>query len=469
MSTPIKTIAAALLAGILTPVIGLADEPATPKTKVSFYKDVRPILQGKCQGCHQPAKQGGNYVMTEFAAMLKGGETGMTAILPGNAAGSHLLDTIRIKDGQAEMPKGQPPLSEIEVATIEKWIAEGAEDDSPKTAVTKFDNANPPKYELLPVITTVDYSADGKYLAISGYHEVLIWSADGKELRARLVGLSERISNVAFSPDSTRLAIAGGSPGRFGEVQVWDVEKQALITSKMVGYDTLYGVSWSADGKKIAFGCSDKTVRGVVAETGEQFLFNGAHDDWVLDTIFSKNNDHIVSVGRDRSMKLINIETQRFIDNITSITPGALKGGINAVDRHPTEDRLLCGGADGTPKVYKMFREQARQIGDDFNLIKAYGEMKGRVNDVKFTSDGAKVVAVSSHDDGGQLRVYKADDGQVLVNLDLPESGLFSVDVSHDNSHVAIGGFDGRVRIVSLADGKVVATFDPVPLTLASN
>ena len=40
------------------------------------------------------------------------------------------------------------------------------------------------------------------------------------------------------------------------------------------------------------------------------------------------------------------------MDNITSITPGVLKGGIAAVDRHPTRDEIVIGGADGIPKVY---------------------------------------------------------------------------------------------------------------------
>ncbi|MFM8471660.1 MAG: hypothetical protein ACKODH_17140, partial [Limisphaerales bacterium] len=48
-----------------------ADKPAAPPKKASYYKDVRPIFQAKCQGCHQPAKARGEYVMTEVALLLK--------------------------------------------------------------------------------------------------------------------------------------------------------------------------------------------------------------------------------------------------------------------------------------------------------------------------------------------------------------------------------------------------------------
>ena len=68
---------------------------------------------------------------------------------------------------------------------------------------------------------------------------------------------------------------------------------------------------------------ADKTVRGFNSTTGEQVFFNGAHDDWVQDTVFSTDGALLVSVGRDMSTKLYDVKTQRFIDNVTSITPGA--------------------------------------------------------------------------------------------------------------------------------------------------
>ena len=133
-----------------------------------------------------------------------------------------------------------------------------------------------------------------------------------------------------------------------------------------------------ADGKLVAFGCSDNTVPGDRRRrSGKQVFFNGAHTDWVLDTVFSAKSDHLISVGRDMSMKLYEVETQRFIDNITSITPGASRAASAAVDRHPTKDELLCAGSDGEPKIYKMVRTQARQIGDDFNLLRKFPEAAG--------------------------------------------------------------------------------------------
>ena len=96
-------------------------------------------------------------------------------------------------------------------------------------------------------------------------------------------------------------------------------------------------------------------------------------------TVFSVKGTHLVSVSRDRSMKLTEVATERLEDNICSITPGALKGGLQAVDRHPIKDELFIGGADGTPKLYQMFRTKARVIGDDFNNIRNFAPLPGRI------------------------------------------------------------------------------------------
>jgi WD40 repeat protein len=366
------------------------------------------------------------------------------------------------------MPKGRDPLSERDVNLIKNWIAEGAKDDTPRSARDVVDEQHPPVYLLPPVITSLDYSPDGRFLAVSGYHEILIHTADGSSLVARLIGLSERIESIAFSPDGKFLAAAGGDPGRFGEIQVWDVEHRKLKLSVPVTYDTLFGVSWAPDGSNIAFGCTDNTLRAIDAKSGKQVLFQGAHSDWVLNTVFSTDASHLVSVSRDRSMKLTEVGTQRFVDNITSITPGALKGGLMTVARHPKKEELLIGGADGIPKIYRMHREKKRVIGDDFNLIKGFDPMPGRIFSARFSPDAARIVAGSSFEGRGEVRVYQTADGKLVSKLTIPSGGVFTVAYRADGKQIASAGFDGVVRLSDPDVGRVVREFVPVPLTGAN-
>ena len=367
-----------------------------PNAPVSFYKEIRPILQANCAGCHQPAKAKGDYIMTDFAKLLAGGEEG-GAILPGKPDESNLLKVSTPVGGKAEMPPKGDPLHETQLALLRKWIGEGAKDDTPESAKAHFDQEHPPQYVTAPTVTSLAYSPAGKHIAVAGYHEVLVHLADGSGIVARLIGLSERVQKVAWSPDGTKLAVAGGSPARLGELQVWDVAKKKLELSKTITFDTVYGVSWSPDGKQIAFGCADNALRAIDSATGKETLFMGGHNDWVLDTLWSVDGKQVVSCGRDMSVKLTEGSTQRFIDNITSITPGALKGGVHALARHPQRDEVLIGSSDGIPQIYRMNRITVRKIGDNANLIRKFPPMKGRIFGVAFSPDG-KTIASACRD-----------------------------------------------------------------------
>jgi WD40 repeat protein len=360
------------------------------------------------------------------------------------------------------MPKGKPPLAESDVDLVRRWIVEGAIDDTPASANQHFDAKHPPAYALPPVITALDYSPDGALLAVSGFHEVLLHKADGLGLVARLIGLSERIESIAFSPNGKLLAVTGGQPCRMGEVQIWDVEKRTLKVSFPVTYDTVYGASWSPDNKFVAFGCADNSVRAIEVETGKQVFFNAASSDWVLDTAFSVDGKHLVSVGRDQTVKLFVFDTERFVDNVTSITPGALTGGIPVVDRHPMKDELLVGGSDGVAKTYLMHRTKKRVIGDDHQKILHFAALPGRAFAAAYSPDGNRIAVGSSSNGRGELRVFENADGKEVWKAETQP--LYTLDFSPDGSTIAAAGFDGKVNRFQAADGKLLGEFVPVPL-----
>ena len=240
----------------------------------------------------------------------------------------------------------------------------------------------------------------------------------------------------------------------------------------------------------MAFGCGDNTVRAINASNGKQVLFMGGHNDWVFDTAFSTKGDYLVSVGRDMTSKLTKVDTERLIDNITSITPKALKGGIAAVVGHPLRDEIIVGGSDGTPKMYQMHRTTARRIGDDANLLLEFPEMTGRVFSVDISTDAKRVAAASSLDGKGwvaiheidpklapekaikdilvrptherngdqikKMREYFENSVKTLATIALPNSSAYAVAFNPEGSHLAAAGTDGTVRIYDAADGSEV-------------
>jgi len=469
-----------------------------PSEAVSYYQDIRPILQANCQGCHQPAKNKGGYVMTNFQKLLAGGDKDGVAIVPGDVSKGALLEQITPVNGAAEMPKNKPPLPEHEIALIRRWIAEGAKDDTPADTKAHFDAEHPPQYARLPVVSSIDFSPDGTLLAVAGFHEVLVHQADGKAIKSRLIGISERIQSVRFSPDGKWLGAVGGDPARMGEVQIWEVATGKLKVSAPIGYDTLYGLSWSPDSKLVAFGCADNTVRALEAETGKQVFSMGSHNDWVLDTAFSDKGDHIVSVGRDMTAKLSEVAGERFVDNVTSITPGALRGGLNAVDRQPGSDSIVVGGADGAPQLFKIFRTTARKIGDNANLLRKFPEMTGRVFSARFSQKGDRFAAGSALDGRGEVGVFstesslnvpdaiqairakpvgsqsakeketlqkfEAEAGKQIFLAKIDNSTVYTVAFRPDGGAVAAAGSDGLVRLFDAVDGHALGEFAAAPL-----
>ena len=100
----------------------------TPELRaVDFEKEVLPILEENCLDCHGPDKQKSEFRVDQRAVMLKGGDSGLAALVPGEPEKSFLMEVIDGSDPDMLMPPKGDPLSKEQVALISQWIAEGAE------------------------------------------------------------------------------------------------------------------------------------------------------------------------------------------------------------------------------------------------------------------------------------------------------------------------------------------------------
>jgi WD40 repeat protein len=449
---PIPALVTGALAALALP--GVATPAAPPP--VSYQKQVRPILQKRCQGCHQPANKSGKLDVTSFVALKSGGDHG-PAVSPGNPDASPLVTYVSGKE--PAMPKGGPPLSAGEVAVLRRWVAEGANDD---TVITKdaIDAEHPPVYTAPPVIPALAFSPDGKLLAVAGYREILVHRADGSGLVGRLVGASDRIESLAFSPDGKLLAAVGGAPGRFGEAQFWGSESRKPISAHRIGYDCLYGASFSPDGTMLAFGAADHAARIITVPDGKPVLKFDNHSDWVFATAFDREGKHMITTGRDRAVKLVLIEgpSGSFVDDINKHYEGIL-----CMARRPGEEQVAVGGLDATPRLYRVFREKARTMNnEDHNLIREFERQPGVVTALAFNPDGSRLAVAGV---SGEARVYAVKDGRRLFTLKGHEGALFALAYAPDGQTLATAGFDGRVRLFNAATGALVKAFVPVPIS----
>lgn len=114
--------------------LGAGPEVASPveltKTQRDFFEaKIRPVLIEHCHQCHA-ADAGAiksDFLLDTREGIRKGGKSGRDAVIPGDPAGSQLLEAIRQTNPELRMPP-KTTLPDTVIADFETWIAMGAPD-----------------------------------------------------------------------------------------------------------------------------------------------------------------------------------------------------------------------------------------------------------------------------------------------------------------------------------------------------
>lgn len=95
--------------------------------RVDFSTQIKPILNNNCITCHGGVKKNAGFsLLFEEEAFAKT-ESGKPAIIPGDAAGSELIQRLHEDDPELRMPYEKPKLSDEEIELLTRWIDQGAE------------------------------------------------------------------------------------------------------------------------------------------------------------------------------------------------------------------------------------------------------------------------------------------------------------------------------------------------------
>ena len=93
---------------------------------VDFKRDIQPILENRCWDCHSADAQEGDLRLDQRLGRLRGGGSGIAAIVPGKPDQSYLLDVISHRDPDLKMPPESDRIPEKEINLLTQWIQQGA-------------------------------------------------------------------------------------------------------------------------------------------------------------------------------------------------------------------------------------------------------------------------------------------------------------------------------------------------------
>src|SRR5262249_42113663 len=119
---------------ILSVLVAVAAASARAAPPVDFQREVQPIFAEYCALCHglDEANRKSGLRLDVREIVLKGGESGMPAVVPGKPEESELVRRITSTDPNEVMPppRHNKPLSAKQIATLQQWIKEGAKYES---------------------------------------------------------------------------------------------------------------------------------------------------------------------------------------------------------------------------------------------------------------------------------------------------------------------------------------------------
>ena len=242
----------------------------------------------------------------------------------------------------------------------------------------------------LPQAMSIAFSPDGKALAVGfGQYsqqeafQVKLYEVETGRETAAFPGPRGGVNDLAFHPDGRHLAVAGVEV-----VEVWDVGAPKKVRELRGHSKWVYGVAYSPDGKWLATGGWDRTIKLRDAATGEEKLTIFAHDGFVLDLAFSPDGGALASTSEDRSVRLWEVPSGRPL--------GVLHGHtdfVQAVAFAPDGRELASGGLEGTMKVWDRRS----------SLPVVFGGHTGWVGRLWYRRDGRRVVtAPMAHQVAGE-------------------------------------------------------------------
>ncbi|MEG4167815.1 nSTAND1 domain-containing NTPase [Microcoleus sp. S13_D1] len=252
-----------------------------------------------------------------------------------------------------------------------------------------------------------------------------------------LGGHASTVYGVSFSPDGKLLATSSDD----NTVKLWDTTTGKQIKTLTGHTGPVWGISFSPDGKQLASGSDDKTVKLWDTLTGKQINTLIGHKDKLNAVSFSPNGKLLATGSQDKTVKLWDTTTGKEINNLTGH-----KNIVTSVSFSPDGKQLASGSFDQTVKLWNTL------TGKQINTLTGH---TGPVWGISFNPNG-KQLATGSEDK--TVKLWDTLTGKQINTLTGHTSSVMSISFNPNGKQLASGSFDKTVKLWDTLTGKQINT-----------
>jgi WD40 repeat protein len=243
--------------------------------------------------------------------------------------------------------------------------------------------------------------------------------------------------SVAFSPDGKFLATGSQD----NSIKLWNVETGWQLKSLDGHTEAVNSVAFSPDGKILASGSGDQTIKLWNVENGQEINSLHGHTHFVQSVAFSPDGKTLASGSMDKNIKLWSVETGQEIKLLAGhVEP------VTSVVFSPDGKTLASGSWDKTIKLWSV--ETGREV-------KAFKGHTHWVSSVAFSPDGKILVSGSSDE---TIKLWNVETGRQIKSLKDRDitNPIYSVAFSSDGKTLASGSTDDKIRLWNIQTGQQI-------------